>query len=146
METFPFSVHWQGSTSTTTYSRNGIVRSDGKPDILVSAAPKLGDAARWNPEDMLGASLANCQMLTFLALAAKAGLDVRAYDDKAEAIMEMKDGKTRVTTIKVSPTVRVAGAFDQAKAHELFDKAHKYCIIANSILCEVVMQPTFVAA
>ncbi|MBP9088660.1 MAG: OsmC family protein [Kofleriaceae bacterium] len=146
VHSFPLSVHWTGSTlSVGEYSRDAVAQSPGKPMIVTSSAPGYnGNAARWNPEDMLGAALATCHMLTFFALAKKAGVDVQAYDDNAVATLEMVDKAMRISTIKLAPTIVVAAGTDEAKVHELFEKAHKYCFVANSVTTNVVMAPTVV--
>ncbi|HPH65531.1 MAG TPA: OsmC family protein [Kofleriaceae bacterium] len=146
VHTFPLSVHWTGSTLVDgEYSRDATAQSPGKPMIVTSAAPSYnGNGARWNPEDMFGAALATCHMLTFFALAKKAGVDVHAYDDSAEATLEMVDKAMRISKIKLAPTIAVAAGTDEAKVRELFEKAHKYCFVANSITTTVDMQPTVV--
>jgi peroxiredoxin-like protein len=146
VHTFPLSVHWTGSTlSAGEYSRDAVAQSPGKPMIVTSAAPSYnGNGARWNPEDMFGAALATCHMLTFFALAKKAGVDVQAYDDHAEATLEMVDKAMRISTIKLAPTIVVAAGTDDAKVRELFEKAHNYCFVANSITTKVEMLPTVV--
>ncbi len=146
VHTFPLSVHWVGSTLTAgEYSRDAIAQSPGKPTIITSSAPGYaGNGTRWNPEDMFGAALATCHMLTFFALAKKAGVDVHAYDDNAEATLEMVDKAMRISKIKLAPTIAVAAGTDEAKVRELFEKAHKYCFVANSITTAVDMQPTVV--
>jgi organic hydroperoxide reductase OsmC/OhrA len=145
MERFPFSVRWSGSTATRAYTRDAVAGAPGKVEIPLSAGdPAIGDVTRWNPEDMLGASLATCHMLTFLALAAKVGVDVRSYEENGHAALGTVDRVTRVTTIVLAPTIRVAPGSDVEKARAMFEKAHTYCYIANSITSEVVMQPDIV--
>jgi organic hydroperoxide reductase OsmC/OhrA len=51
-----------------------VVRVSGKPDLLGSSAPEFrGDAARWNPEELLVAALSQCHMLWYLHLCAENG-------------------------------------------------------------------------
>ena len=146
VHTFPLSVHWTGSTLTAgDYSRDAVAQAPGKPMIVTSAAPSYaGNAARWNPEDMFGASLATCHMLTFFALAKKAGVDVQAYDDNAVATLEMVDKAMRISTITLAPTIVVAAGTDEGKVRELFVKAHNYCFVANSITTKVEMTPSVI--
>lgn len=146
VHTFPLSVHWSGSTlGAGEYSRDAVAQSPGKPMIVTSAAPSYnGNAARWNPEDMFGAALATCHMLTFFALAKKAGIDVQAYDDNAVATLEMVDKAMRISTIKLAPTIVVAAGTNEAAVRELFDKAHKHCFVTNSVTTRVELVPTVV--
>lgn len=142
---FPLSLTWQGNTLDPDFSRNAELSNPDHATIPVSSGPAYkGDPTRWNPEDLLGSALATCHMLTFLALASKVRLEVRAYEDHAEAVMETVDKISRITEVRLRPTIRVAPGTDKAKVVELFEKAHKYCIIANSVTCRTVLEPNVV--
>ncbi len=143
--TYPLTLTWTGNTLDGTYTRNATVATAGKHPLAVSSAPEYaGDATRWNPEDLLGSALATCHMLTFLALCAKAKVEVRGYEDHAEAVLDTVDKVTRITQVKLRPIIRVPRGTSMAKVVELFEKAHKYCFVANSVTCEAVMEPRVV--
>jgi len=142
---YPLSLTWTGNTLDGTYNRNATVTTAGKHPLAVSSAPEYaGDAARWNPEDLLGSALATCHMLTFLALCAKAKVEVVGYEDHAEAVLDTVDKVTRITRVHLRPVIRVTRGTGMAKVVELFEKAHKYCFVANSVTCEAVMEPRIV--
>lgn len=144
MHEFPLSLSWSGSTASE-YSRNATASVDGKPDLAVSSGPTYGgDPTRWNPEDLLGASLSTCHFLTFLALARKFRLDVRSYEDHATVVLDTVEGVTKVTKIRLAPVIKVVAGTDEAKVRDAFMKAHKYCFIGHSITAEVSMEPTIV--
>jgi len=146
--TFPITLTWTGNTAEGAYNRDGdAAKPEGLARIPVSSGPSNGgDPARWNPEDLLASALATCHMLTFLALASKTRLEVRDYLDHAESTMDTVDKVTRVVAIALRPTITVAPGTDVAKVEEMFQKAHKYCVIANSITAKVTMEPTVVTA
>ena len=145
--TYPLTVGWTGNTLDSTYNRNATVTNPGKHALAVSGAPEYaGDPTRWNPEDLLGSALATCHMLTFLALCAKTKIEVKAYEDRAEAILDTVDKVTRITRVHLRPVIRVAPGTSKAKVEELFEKAHKYCFVANSVTCETVLEPRVVEA
>ena len=142
---YPLTLAWTGNTLDGTYNRNATVSTAGKQPLSVSSAPEYaGDPTRWNPEDLLGCALATCHMLTFLALCAKAKVEVVGYEDHAEAVLDTVDKVTRVTQVHLRPVIRVVRGTSMAKVVELFEKAHKYCFVANSVTCEAVMQPRVV--
>lgn len=145
-EVFPAALDWSGNTLQPDYSRNAqLSKPAGLAAIPVSSIPAFGGAAeRWNPEDLLAGALAHCHMLTFLALAAKSRIEVHGYEDRAEAALVTEDRVSRVGEILLQPTIRVASGTDVAKVEELFQKAHKYCVIANSITAKVAMEPNVV--
>ena len=142
---YPMQVNWTGNTLDGTYNRNAMITTSGKHVLAVSSAPEYaGDATRWNPEDLLGSALATCHMLTFLALCAKAKVEILGYEDPAEAVLDTVDKVTRVTQVHLRPVIRVRRGTSMAKVVELFEKAHKYCFVANSVTCEAVMNPRVV--
>jgi organic hydroperoxide reductase OsmC/OhrA len=139
---------WSGNTLDPDYSRSAeLSKPGGEAAIPVSSLPANGGVAgRWNPEDLLAGTLAHCHMLTFLAIAAKARVQVLGYQDRAEFTVVTEDRVSRVATITLQPSIRVAAGTDAAKVEELFRKAHKYCVIANSISSKVEMRPQVVEA
>jgi organic hydroperoxide reductase OsmC/OhrA len=142
---YPLQLHWTGNTLDGAYNRNATVSTPGKHPLAVSSAPEFaGDANRWNPEDLLGSALATCHMLTFLALCAKAKVAVVGYEDHAESVLDTVDKVTRVTQVHLRPVIRVPRGTSMAKVIELFEKAHKYCFVANSVTCEAVLVPRVV--
>ena len=56
---------------------------------FVGSSPPVfgGDAARYNPEELMAMSLSHCHMLTYLALAAKKQVAVLAYEDRATGVL-----------------------------------------------------------
>ena len=143
MHEFPVRLKWEGSTAAADYTRNAIAGAPGKHVIQASSAGGYGgDPARWNPEDLFGAALANCHMLTFLALAKKAGVDVRSYEEDATVTLDTVDHVTRITKVRLAPKITISASSDPDKTRVMFEKAHKYCFVANSTTAEVVMEPT----
>ncbi|MDI2125872.1 OsmC family protein [Yinghuangia seranimata] len=146
-------IEWTGNTGEGTvnyrgYSRDHDVRIPGKPVLLGSADPGFrGDAARWNPEDLLVASLSQCHMLWFLALAAQSGVVVTDYRDNASGVMVTeRDGAGQFTEVVLRPQVTVADPAMAAKAESLHVTAHAKCFIARSVNFPVRHEPTTVAA
>jgi organic hydroperoxide reductase OsmC/OhrA len=142
---YPLTLTWTGNTLVDPYSRDAVATAAGKTDIPVSSAAEYaGDVRRWNPEDLLGTALATCHMLTFLALCAKAKIEVTRYEDGAVSVLDTIEKVTSVTEIHLNPTIRVAPGTSKAKVEDLFHKAHKYCFVANSIKTKVLMAPRIV--
>jgi organic hydroperoxide reductase OsmC/OhrA len=142
---YPLTLIWTGNTLEDSYNRNATVTNPGKPPLSVSSAPEYaGDATRWNPEDLLGTALSTCHMLTFLALCSKAKIEILGYEDHAEAILDTVDKVARVTQVYLRPIISVGRGTNLDKVLELFEKAHKYCFVANSVTCEAVLNPQVV--
>ena len=84
-----------------------------KPGIPGSSDPAFrGDRARYNPEEMLVASLSACHMLWYLHLCSAEGIVVQAYQDIAEGVMvEEPGGGGRFTEVVLQPEIAArAGA------------------------------------
>lgn len=141
MSAFAATVRWSGTTAHRAYNPDAEGGAPGKPAVPMGTG--IGDAVRpdrYNPEELFGLALANCHMLTFLALAAKVGLDVRSYDDQVTVTLETVDRVTRIGRVRLAPTIALAAGSPE-KARELFEKAHRYCFVANSVSCAVDLEP-----
>ncbi len=125
----------QGPTASyDAFSRDFEIAIDGKPAIACSAPAVFnGDAARYNPEEMMVASLAACHLLSYLALCARARIAVVAYEDAAQGTVAMKEGKLRFTEVVLRPKVTVEAGGDLDAARALHDTAHDICFVANSV-------------
>lgn len=139
-------LEWSGSTATgyRGYDRaHRVTTPPAQRDLAVSADPSFkGDPALLNPEQLLLAAASSCQLLSFLALAARAGIDVVRYEDAAEAFMPATRERMRITRIVLRPRIVVAGEFDAARLEQLVHAAHDECYIANTLACDVDIEPT----
>ncbi|MGD0320186.1 MAG: OsmC family protein [Acidimicrobiales bacterium] len=139
---------WSGSTGGgyETYGRRHEARlSPGAATLVLSADPAFrGDPALPNPEQLVVAAAASCQLLSFLALAARARVDVRDYDDEAEGVMPEDDPPTRLTAVVLRPTIRVAPGTSAERVNHLVEVAHRECYVANSLRTEIRVEPTVV--
>ena len=123
------------------------VEFEGRPPVEVSAAPQYrGDPSRLSPEDLFVGALASCQLLTYLALAARAGIRVLGYEDRATGTLAIAERKMRMTEVLLRPRITVAAGSDTAKARALVDDAHAGCFIANSVASAVRLEPEIVSA
>jgi organic hydroperoxide reductase OsmC/OhrA len=141
-------VKWTGNTGKGTndyrsYNRDHVIGVAGKLPIAGSADPKFrGNAARYNPEELLVASLSACHMLWYLHLCADSGVVVVAYEDEPEGIMETSaDGNGRFVRVTLRPRVHInKGSAEKAKT--LHRRAHELCFIANSVNFPVAHEAT----
>jgi organic hydroperoxide reductase OsmC/OhrA len=137
-----------GTSSYTAYGRDHEIQGPGKPPIPGSSDPSFrGDAARWNPEELLVASLSTCHQLWYLHLCADAGVIVIAYEDRAEGVMvEEAGGAGQFANVVLRPRVTISPESDAALAERLHKVAHEKCFIARSVAFPVSHEPTIVGA
>lgn len=139
-------LHWQGSTALgyDNYSREHRVRPAGKSELTMSADPTFrGDAAITNPEELLLAAASSCQLLSFLAVAARARADVYSYVDHAEAVMSVDQNPLWVNEIRLSPVIEINGEKQPQKWERWLRIAHQECFIARSLRSRMTIAATF---
>lgn len=144
---------WQRTTpdfNYKTYDRTHSIRFSGGETMQVSSAPEyLGNSDLPNPEELMVGALSSCHMLTFLAIASNKGFIINNYTDHAVGILgKNAEGKMALTTVTLRPAV----AFqedkkpDAATLHQMHEKAHVNCFIANSVTTTVNVEPEEVPA
>ncbi len=149
MHTYEATVRWTGAgtlgtSSYTAYSRDHEILVPGKPPLLGSSDPGFrGDPARWSPEELLVGALAQCHMLWFLHLAARAGVVVSAYVDEPVGTMRVEAaGHGQFTTVVLRPRVTVRTAVDDADLAAVHRSAGEHCFIKRSVNFPVRTEPT----
>ncbi len=136
--TYHTGVEWRSD-------RQGVLRSEGKPQIDVSSPPEFkGIPGVWTPEDMLVGAVEICQMSTFLAFGIRKGIPLKSYKSSAEGLLENVDGKYLFTKIIVKPIIVVEASWTKEQVEELVHTAHDNCLIGNSITAEVTVNPTII--
>jgi organic hydroperoxide reductase OsmC/OhrA len=147
--TYGASVHWtagegEGTRSYTSYSRDHTITAYGKPYIAASSDPAFhGDASRYNPEELLVASLSSCHMLWYLHLCAVNGITVMDYrDDASGAMEETGAGSAQFVNVDLRPIVTVSERSSRNRALALHKTAHDLCFIARSVNFTVNVQAT----
>lgn len=145
---YAVALNWTGNLGAGTesyraYSRAHELLVEGKPPIPGSSDPGFrGDPARWNPEELLVASLSACHKLWYLHLCATAGVVVTSYEDSAEGTMiEESDGAGQFASVVLRPRVMITAASDAQKALALHGDAHRMCFIARSVNFPVTHMP-----
>jgi organic hydroperoxide reductase OsmC/OhrA len=141
--TYEATAHWRGSTGVgyEAYDRAHTLTT-GQHDLDLSSDPAfLGDPRRLNPEQLLLAAAVSCQLLSFLAVAARARIDVLGYEDDATAVMPEDDPPTRITRITLRPSIVLRTGPSESKVRHLVEVAHRECYIANSVKTEIEIVP-----
>ncbi len=141
---FETTLRWPALATQTmppspTFSRNNILGGTGKPDVPGSS-PAIygGDTSRYNPEELLLMSLAQCHMLTYLAIAAKKNITILAYEDRATGTLGVGENaaagaKMSMQSVILHPRVTVAKGTNLSDVQAMHQKAHANCFMANSV-------------
>ncbi len=138
---------WDGSTAGgyDAYDRTHTVHLPPAEGALsVSADPAfLGDGRLVNPESLLLAAAASCQLLSFLAVAARARIAVTGYLDEARAVMG--GDPPRITEISLRPKITVESEVTTERVVHLVEVAHRECYVANSLTARITVEPEVTA-
>jgi organic hydroperoxide reductase OsmC/OhrA len=141
-----WSANGEGTKSYRSYSRNFTITAQGKADIAGSSDPAFrGDALRYNPEELLVASLSSCHMLWYLHLCSVNEIAVLDYRDAATGTMEERDGSGQFERVTLRPAIKVSAGDDLARAMALHEEAHRLCFIARSVNFPVDVEPEVAA-
>ena len=147
---YHLSLRWtgnngQGTTNYQGYSRSYEITVPGKPTIFGSSDPAFrGDPTKYNPEELLIASLSSCHMLWYLHLCAEARIIVSQYCDYPIGKMcETEAGSGRFAEVTLKPEIIITTENKIELAQQIHDQAHKLCFIANSVNFPVLCQPLF---
>jgi organic hydroperoxide reductase OsmC/OhrA len=150
---YSLTLRWTGNTGAGTseyraYRRDHVIEAAGKPPIVSSSDPHFrGDATRWNPEELLLASLSSCHQLWYLHLCADARVVVTAYEDQPLGFMRLEsDGGGAFSRVLLRPQVTLASEAMRERALALHERAHALCFIARSVNFPVDHEPSILVS
>ena len=139
-------LRWRGSTAVgyDGYDRAHSLRlPPARGEWNLSSDPAfLGDPELPNPEQLLLGAVSSCQLLMFLALAARSRVDVVGYEDTATAEMAADKTPMRITRVVLRPQIRVTADARVDRVHRLVERAHEGCFVANTLNVDVDVDAT----
>jgi peroxiredoxin-like protein len=124
---------------------DGDVSLTGDGLESIPSAPPLqfgGPGDKWSPETLLVASVADCLILTFRAIARASKHSWISLKCEVEGTLQRRDGKTRFTDFVVHATLVVPQDTNEARAQRLLEKAEESCLITNSLSSATHLEAT----
>ena len=147
--TYATRLVWEGSTAEgyRAYPRDHTGSTNpATQELALSADPAYrGNRELLNPEQLLVIAASSCQLLSFLAVAARQGVTALGYTDDAQGWMDVADTPVRVGRIRLSPVIQVAEGVDPDEVVRMSEQAHEECFIANSLTTTIELDVTVVA-
>lgn len=123
------------------FRREVVIQADGPGELQGSAAkPFHGDAARWNPEQLVLAALVECHILSYLYVAGEAELEVTKVSVRGELTLDAGREGGQISSATLYPEVWVADSMQLPRARELHDEAHRQCFITRSVNFPVTIE------
>ena len=110
------------------------VKSEGL-ETLPSLGPRQfdGPGDLWSPEAFLVASVADCFILTFRAVARGSRFEWNSVKCEVDGVLNRVDRVTRFTDFHVHVILHVPEGTDQHKAERLVEKSDHVCLVTNSL-------------
>lgn len=104
-------------------------------ETLPSQAPAEfgGPGDLWSPETFLVASVANCFILTFRAIARGSKFDWNSLSCKVDGVLDRVDRVTQFTDYHMNVTLHVPAGSNETKAERLLHKSEQVCLVTNSL-------------
>jgi len=125
--------HYLAGASATAQSTVEVT-SPGLDPIETAGPPQFGGPDNlWSPETMLVASIANCFILTFRAVARASRIDWISLECSVDGTLEKVDRVTQFTDFQVKARLEVPAGTNEAKALKMLDKSERVCLITNSL-------------
>ena len=124
-----------------TSEKKGVLRCEGKPDIMVACPPEFGGhPGIWSPEDLFLASVEVCTLTTFLWFVNKEQLTLKSYKSEATGTVEMIGGVFKFSSITIKLRVGIASEDDRKVVEKILKKVERACLITNSIDTDVYIE------
>jgi len=151
---YKITTEWTGNKGSGTldyrsYSRDHLIFDENKETKILGSSDSAfsGDPKKYNPEDLLIASLSSCHMLWYLHLCADHQIIVTDYIDEASGTLEIPRAKGgRFKEVTLNPKVTIANKDKKDLAMELHKRANEECFIANSCSFPIHHEPTIICA
>jgi len=138
MEKFPHEYQ----VKVTADCHAGLVSTaENLPELCV-APPKQfdGPGDQWSPEELLMASLANCLVLSFRAIARASKLNWTSITCVSTGELDKVGAKVKFTKINTRVSLLVAADVVIEKAEKIIRKSEESCFISNSLSSELTLE------
>jgi organic hydroperoxide reductase OsmC/OhrA len=116
------------------------VEIEGKPDFQVATPPDFwpdGPPGNPSPEDLFVASAASCYGVTLSGTASRFHADITSFSVEAVGTLKKGEYGWEFDQITIRPKIIVPTQKDKKKMEKAAERAHRYCVVSNSMKCPV---------
>lgn len=118
------------------------VSANGLPSIETASPAEFdGPGDRWSPETLFTATIANCFILTFKAVARASKFEWADIACEVEAVLDRVDKVNLFTESTLNVTLTIADPSQKTQAERILRKSEQNCLITNSLTTRVTMMP-----
>jgi len=127
------------------YTVTSSIQPDGDAQLVSGDLPPLaslppkefgGPGDRWSPEGLFAASVVDCFVLNFKAIAEASKLEWTSLDAKTEGVLDRSDGKMKFVSMTTTARLVAPTGTDIDRAKRMLEKAEATCPISNTLNCE----------
>lgn len=119
---------------------NVVVSGEGLPDLDTQAPPQFGGPEGvWSPETMLTATIANCFILSFRAIARASKVDWNSLECKVEGILDRPERATYFTRFNIHAVLHLPPDSNVDMAQRLLEKSDQICLVTASMKSETLL-------
>ena len=119
--------------------------SPGLESIPAMPPPEFdGPGDKWSPETLLVASVANCFILTFRAVARASKFEWSSLTVEVDGVLDRIERQTRFTEFYIDVTLHLPSGADANKAHRLCEKSEQVCLVTNSLTGKKILSVAIV--
>lgn len=112
--------------------------SEKLPALNSAPPPEFGGPGdQWSPETLLVASVADCFILSFRAIARASKFEWKSLSCEVVGTLERIEKKTRFTEFNVRAKLSIVPETNEDRARRLLQKAEEACLITNSLSASV---------
>ena len=134
-------LHWDASENEDSYS---WTLDNGVRMMAIDPSGTMDKPDFMDPEEAFLAAICSCHLLSFVTEAAREGFTVQRYEDHPVGVLaKNSQGGLYVGKALLTPHASFGGT-RQPSAEEiesLHEKARAKCIISNSVLTEITLDP-----
>ena len=133
--------HRYTATAQADPIENVAINSANLPQLASAPPPEFGGPGdQWSPEHLLAASVADCFILTFRAIAKASKLEWTDIQTTAEGVLDREDRVISFTAFTVKASLTLPTDADRDKAQRLLEKSEAACMITNSLKADVHLE------
>ncbi len=137
MQAFP---HYYHVHSRATPVASVTTSGEGKPDLAVAPPREFdGPGDVWSPEELLLASLADCFILSFRAIAQASKLEWQELQCEATAQLDKVGSAVEFTAFELNGVLTLASDADEQRAERLLQKAKDSCFVSRALTVAPVL-------
>lgn len=130
----PFPHHYQ-TWLVRTLSSRARIEAPPRPPISAGPSPEFdGDATAWSAEQLLLSSIGMCVLTTFEALAARAQVNLLAWEARVGGMVDRTSAGLCFAKFTVDIDMEVS---DVERARSVLEETKHHCLITNALKAPV---------